>query len=58
MFKEMGEDLDKKIVEYKQQIEDYKTKLDFDGLVEKYKQEQKCRYSNRIGVEFEFEFLF
>ena len=39
MFKEMGEDLDKKIVEYKQQIEDYKTKLDFDGLVEKYKQE-------------------
>jgi dUTP pyrophosphatase len=39
MFKEMGEDLDKKLVEYKQQIEDYKTKLDFDGLVEKYKQE-------------------
>lgn len=39
MFKEMGEDLDKKIVEYKQQIEDYKTKLDFDSLVEKYKQE-------------------
>jgi len=35
----MGEDLDKKLVEYKQQIEDYKTKLDFDGLVEKYKQE-------------------
>ena len=39
MFKEMGEDLDKKIVEYKQQLEDYKAKLDFDGLVEKYKQE-------------------
>ena len=39
MFKEMGEDLDKKIVEYKQQIEEYKTKLNFDELVKKYEQE-------------------
>ena len=39
MFKEMGEDLDKKIVEYKQQIEEYKTKINFDELVKKYEQE-------------------
>lgn len=39
MFKEMGEDLDKKVAEYKQQIDDYKTKLNFGELIKKYEQE-------------------